>query len=418
MFVIYEKNKQRLPIKVWLKSIDDLEPECLEQALNLSNLPFSFKHIALMPDTHTGYGMPIGGVLATEDVIVPNAVGVDQGCGMCFVQTNIPVQLLKGTQTDNGNLVQAIIGDIMRTIPTGFESHKEPMIYYDVPRRMKEEDLGNYLVTFEKEIENLSYQLGTLGGGNHFIELQEDEDGMLAIMVHSGSRNFGYKVANFFNEVAKDLNKRWFSSVQLEQDLAFLPISTSECREFRHILQIALDFAEDNRTQMVIEISKILNKRVKPVFDGIEFSMETNAHHNYVAQENHFGKNVWVHRKGAIRARKGDMGIIPGAMGSYSYIVEGLGNDDSFHTCSHGAGRKMSRKKASESITVNDMMNDLKEKDVVLGTKHRDNVTDESRFAYKDIGEVMDNQQDLVRVIKKLKTVAVVKGSEKKRRKR
>ncbi|HPT83992.1 MAG TPA: RtcB family protein, partial [Limnochordia bacterium] len=198
MFVLFNQAEQRIPIKVWLPGKEHLEEECLRQALNLANLPFAFKHIALMPDTHAGYGMPIGGVLAAQDVIVPNAVGVDIGCGMVFAHTNVPAQLLREVNTPSGNLAQYLVGQIMREVPQGFDHHKQPqksswLDDYPVERLYRYGD-GQLPKKAEAYL-----QLGTLGGGNHFIELQEDEEGLLGLMVHTGSRNFGYKVANYFN---------------------------------------------------------------------------------------------------------------------------------------------------------------------------------------------------------------------------
>ena len=411
MFVIYEKGMQRVPIKVWLKGKDDLEQGAYEQAVNLSNLPFLHKWVCLMPDVHSGYGMPIGGVIATKNVVIPNAVGLDQGCGMCFSYTSIPVEILKNTQTGSGTLIQDIVGSIMRAIPVGFQHHKEPQRSAVLDDALKENFYYDNL-ELRNEIEKGYYQIGTLGGGNHFIELQEDEQGYLGIMIHSGSRNFGYKIARYFNNIAKELNEKWYSEVPLENDLAFLPIDTDEGQSYIGWMDLALDFAAENRQVMMDRVRNIVFDAVKKYTDlrHIEVDIEVNAHHNYAAIEHHYGKNVWVHRKGAIRVRKDELGIIPGAMGSYSYIVKGKGNPESFCSCSHGAGRKMSRKKAREEITTQQMMEDLKFQEVVLGVKDKSNITDESRFAYKNIDEVIGNEADLIEPIMKLKTVAVVKG--------
>jgi tRNA-splicing ligase RtcB len=412
MFVIYDKEQQRLPIKVWLEGRECLEPECLRQASNLSNLPFAFRHVSLMPDTHTGYGMPIGGVLATEGVIIPNAVGVDIGCGMGFVHTNIPVNIIKKTGTPSGKLVQQIIGAIMREIPVGFSHHKQAQECATLaqfnPKSYDHESPKELLA----EIESGYYQVGTLGGGNHFIELQEDENGHLGIMLHSGSRNFGYKICRYFNQTAKELNKEWHTSVLPAWDLAFLPTDTEQGRAYLTWMNLALDFAGENRQLMLERVKSIVFNSLKKYakFSGIEIDMEVNAHHNYAAIEHHFGKNVWIHRKGAIRAREGEFGIIPGAMGSYSYIVEGLGNPESFDSCSHGAGRKMGRKEAERQFKYQDVLSDLKKMDVLLGTPNKSKITDECRWAYKNIEQVIENEIDLAKPIMKLKTVAVIKA--------
>jgi len=410
VFTLYKKDANRIHIKVWLSNREQLEEKCLQQADNLSNLPFAHHHIALMPDTHSGYGMPIGGVLATEGVIIPNAVGVDIGCGMAFLQTNIPVELLK-TDTGQGKLIQVVIGDVMRSIPVGFSHHKKPqeskVLDYACSRGTPytEEELV-------PEIEAGYYQLGTLGGGNHFIEIQEDEEGKVGIMLHSGSRNFGYKVCKYFNKLAKKLNKLWYSSVPKEYDMAFFPWESEEGLQYVHWMNLALEFARENRSQMMIKTKYTLLDLVQKYtgFSGYQVGETIDCHHNYATIEHHFDKNVWVHRKGAIRARKGDIGIIPGAMGSYSYIVEGLGNPESFHSCSHGAGRNFSRKKAKEKYSIQDVLEDLKTKGVILGKYKKDDVAEECRMAYKDIDFVIGQELDLITPIKKLQTIGVVKG--------
>jgi tRNA-splicing ligase RtcB len=412
MFVQYHQNKQRVPIKVWLKKQEDLEPGCEVQALSLANLPFAFRHVALMPDTHAGYGMPIGGVLAAEDVVVPNAVGVDIGCGMGFIHTNIPVEMIKNVDTASGKMVNQIIGAIMREIPVGFAHHKQPQECVVLDRFSPQ----SYQIAFPEEllgeIESGYYQIGTLGGGNHFIELQEDEAGLLGIMLHSGSRNFGYKICNYYNKVAKDLNRDWNSQVPQEWDLAFLPVDSDQGQAYIAWMNLALEFAKENRQLMMERVKNIVCNCVKKYagFSGIKIDLEVNAHHNYAAIERHFGKDVWVHRKGAIRAHEGELGIVPGAMGSYSYIVAGLGNPESFYSCSHGAGRKMGRKEAERKFRSEEVLKDLKQMNVTLGTPGKGKIADECRWAYKDIDQVIEDERDLVKPVMKLKTVAVIKG--------
>jgi tRNA-splicing ligase RtcB len=418
MFIQYHPSQQKIPIKVWLKKPEDLEAKCLTQSLNLANLPFAFKHVALMPDTHAGYGMPIGGVLAADGVIIPNAVGVDIGCGMGFIHTNIPAQLLKTVVTPSGPLVKQIIGTIMREIPVGFNHHKQPQDC----ATLDQFEPKSYDLDFPREllgeIESGYYQAGTLGGGNHFIELQEDEAGFLGIMLHSGSRNFGYKICRYYNQLAKCLNRERRSAdgdagVLPEWDLAFLPADSVPGKAYIVWMNLALDFARENRQLMMKRVKNIVFNSVKKYtgFSGIDIDMEVNAHHNYAAIENHFGKDLWLHRKGAIRVREGELGIIPGAMGSYSYIVEGLGNPESFHSCSHGAGRKMGRKEAERCFKSQDVLHDLKQMNVTLGTPAKNKITDECRWAYKDIDQVIENERDLVKPIMKLKTVGVIKAS-------
>ncbi len=398
MFVKYDKEKMKNPILIWLENESQVEKECMQQAMNLSNLPFIHKWVALMPDTHSGYGMPIGGVIATKGVIIPNAVGVDIGCGMAFVETNIHKSMLAEVQYKN------LVGNIMRDIPTAFEHHKSR-------RECSVLDNENwmdfdYAQEFSVEVENAHYQVGTLGGGNHFIELQEDEEGMLCIMVHSGSRNFGYKIANYFNDLANELNKSYYSVVSESHELAFLPVESREGKAYINWMNLALGFAMENRQSMLDAVKYELKKTIPE----IEFKNEVNAHHNYANLETHYDKEVWVHRKGAICADLGVKGIIPGAMGTYSYIVEGLGNHKSFCSCSHGAGRRMSRSCAKNEISVEKTMIDLKEQGVILGKRNKRDVAEECRFAYKDIKFVIHQQSDLIKPVKILKTLAVIKG--------
>ncbi|MDF2873133.1 MAG: rtcB, partial [Anaerocolumna sp.] len=327
MFVIANKETDH-PIKIWLDGEKSIEETCLKQAYNLSRLPFLHQWVALMPDTHAGMGMPIGGVIAAKDVIVPNAVGVDIGCGMAFVGTNILVEEIKDIKTGSGSLIQAIISDILRNVPVGFNHHKHPQPCNTLERAF--EELEKYEANAELlgQLDAGYFQVGTLGGGNHFIELQEDEEGYLGIMIHSGSRNFGKQVCDAFHQTARELNSKWQSSVPDEYRLAFLPVDTKEGKQYINWMNLALDFAEENRLRMMLAVKAILDKWVgKYTNHTLEYNMEINCHHNYASLEQHYGKEVWVHRKGATRAREGELAVIPGAMGSYSYVVEGLGNE-------------------------------------------------------------------------------------------
>lgn len=416
MFVLYEPD-QRIPIKVWLADRSDLDPACLEQATHLAMLPFAHSHVALMPDCHSGYGMPIGGILATRGVVVPNAVGVDIGCGMAFLQTNIPAALLREATTPSGTLLQAIVGAVLRSIPVGFAHHSDPQPCSVLDRALDSADgFRGRLVEgpdeLVAEIEAGYYQVGTLGGGNHFIELQEDENGLVAIMLHSGSRNFGYKICRYFNRRAQELNKQWYSSVPPEWDLAFLPVDTKEGQQYLAWMLLAQDFARENRERIMFKVQEVLFNMVRKYagFAGIEETMSVNCHHNYCTLEHHFGQNLWVHRKGAIRVRHGELGLIPGAMGSPSYVVRGLGNPESFCSCSHGAGRSGSRRQAMKTYSVQSVLEDLRAQGIVLGKHNKTDVAEECRWAYKDIEQVMAQQGDLVEVVKRLKTIAVVKG--------
>ena len=410
MFAITNKYT-KVPIKIWLPDETHMEESCLEQALHLANLPFIHKWVSIMPDTHTGMGMPIGGVIATTGVIIPNAVGVDIGCGMAFVGTDIKVDEIRAIQTPGGSLIQGIIGDILRNIPVGFSHHKKKQDCATLDAASESMECYEANPELLKQIDAGYYQVGTLGGGNHFIELQEDDKGDLAIMIHSGSRNFGKQVCDYFHNIACKLNRKWYSEIPEEWNLAFLPVDTTEGKQYINWMNLALDFAAENRTKMMDVIRSIIEKWIgKYTSIAFHYTDEINCHHNYAAIEHHYNKNVWVHRKGATRARAGELAVIPGAMGSYSYIVEGLGNEMSFCSSSHGAGRKYTRKGAMQNFSTEKVILDLQEKGVVLGKHDKSDVAEESRFAYKDICEVMENQKDLVKPVRQLKTIGVVKG--------
>ena len=410
MFVICNE-KTKVPIKIWLEDEGCLEESCLEQAYHLSQLPFLHKWVCLMPDTHTGKGMPIGGVIAAKDVISPNAVGVDIGCGMDFVSTNIRVEDIRKIQTGNGSLVQAMIGGIMRGIPLNTERYRVPQEskVLDLAKREMEKYAENAELT--ELIDDGYFQVGSLGGGNHFIELQEDQQGFLCIMIHSGSRHLGKAICDHFHQKARELNRRWYSEVKEEYHLAFLPVSSREGQQYINWMNLALDYAFENRARMLDKTCGVVKELIgKHTGLSVEFGTEINCHHNYAALENHYDANVWVHRKGATRVREGEMAVIPGAMGSYSYVVEGRGNRESFCTSSHGAGRRYSRSGAMKAFSTEQVMVDLKEQDVVLGKRKKNDVAEECRFAYKDIDLVMAQQQDMVTSVRKLRTVGVVKG--------
>lgn len=250
MFVLNNENT-KFPIKIWLEDESRLEESCLEQAYHLSNLPFLHKWVCLMPDTHTGKGMPIGGVIAVQNVLIPNAVGVDIGCGMDYIPTNIRADDIREVQTGNGTLIQAIIGNIMREIPLNTERYKTPQESKVLDRARQEiekyEENGELLAL----IDDGYFQIGSLGGGNHFIELQEDEEGYLCIMIHSGSRHLGKAVCDYFHEKARQLNRLWYSEVKDEYRLAFLPAEAKEGQQYIRWMNLALDYAFENRARML-----------------------------------------------------------------------------------------------------------------------------------------------------------------------
>ena len=330
---------------------------------------------------------------------------------MAWVGTNIKTEEIRGIVTGNGSLIQGMVGDILRNIPVGFAHHKTAMPCYTLDRAFDEFDKYEQNGELLGQLDAGYFQVGTLGGGNHFIELQEDEEGYLSVMIHSGSRHMGKSVCDYFHQKARELNSRWYSRVSDEYRLAFLPLDTKEGQQYLNWMQLSMDFAMENRAKMMLAVKAILEKWIGRDTDlELSFTEEINCHHNYAALENHYGENVWVHRKGAVRAREGELALIPGAMGSYSYVVRGKGNAESFCSSSHGAGRRYSRKGAMNAFTCEDVINDLKKQQVILGKKNKSDVAEESRFAYKDIDEVMKNQSDLVEPVKKLHTIGVVKG--------
>lgn len=385
-----------IPIKMWL---DDIEDGALEQAKHLAMLPFAHHHVAVMPDSHQGYGMPIGGVLATTDVIIPNAVGVDIGCGMCAVKTS-----LTDLSTEQ---IKQMMGLIRQEIPVGFNHHKEKQDNALMPPAFVE----SLTPIVHRQYEAALSQIGTLGGGNHFIEIQKGSDGHIWFMIHSGSRNLGLQVAKYYNELAVGLNARWHSVIPKEWELAFLPTESSEGQAYIREMEYCVDFALANRKLMMNRMVAVAKEVVGFVLEPEnEFIMQfINIAHNYAALENHFGKNVWVHRKGATLARTDTIGIIPGSQGTKSYIVQGKGNEESFQSCSHGAGRKMGRKEAVRTLNLEAEQKLLNDQGIIHGIRHEKDL-DEASGAYKSIETVMANQTDLVDVLVELQPLAVIKG--------
>ncbi len=377
---------RRVPIKLWL---DELEPGALEQAEHLADLPWVFHHVALMPDAHQGFGMPIGGVAATEEVVIPNAVGVDIGCGMIAVKSRLEA-------VDRGAL-QGIIEDIRREIPLGFSHHESPQEWEGF-------DEAPQIPVIRRELDSARRQLGSLGGGNHFIEFQKGSDGRIWIMLHSGSRNFGYTIAREFAETAKREAKKRGLSLP-DTGLAPLFLDSAEGQAYFEAMSYAQCFAAASRKRMMERVMEILLR----YYPQAGWDDEVNIHHNFAARERHFGRSVIVHRKGATSARKGERGIIPGSQGSASYIVEGLGNPESFHSCSHGAGRRMGRKEAQRKLDFSREKTLLEQQQIIHSLRSKKDL-DEAAGAYKDIDEVMAQQQDLVRPVVTLQPLAVVKG--------
>ncbi len=347
-----------------------------------------------MPDSHQGYGMPIGGVLTTKGVIVPNAVGVDIGCGMCALKTN-----LDSISTET---LKEIMSGIRELVPLGFDHHKEKQDIALMPST--ETIVKNGIV--ERQIESARKQIGTLGGGNHFIEIQKGSDVHIWIMIHSGSRNIGLKVAEHYNKMAQNLNERWYSAVDKSKNLAFLPIETQEARDYFNEMQYCVDFAFANRKLMMNNIVSVFTDCFNGNFSELEF---VNIAHNYARWEQHYNTNVIVHRKGATSAKEGETGIIPGSQGTKSYIVKGKGNTESFESCSHGAGRVLGRKQAERTLNLEAEIARLDEQGIIHSIRSKSDL-DEAPGAYKNIDIVMENQKDLVDILVELSPLAVIKG--------
>jgi tRNA-splicing ligase RtcB len=379
---------EKIPLKLWL---DDLDAEAMAQARNLANLPCAFHHVAIMADAHVGYGMPIGGVLATVGAVIPNAVGVDIGCGMQAVRTGL-VEI-------EGEGLKKILTGLRKAIPLGFQHHKTPRAVALMPPAAAD------LPVVREEFASARCQIGTLGGGNHFLEIQHGSDNRIWLMVHSGSRNLGYKVAGQYNAKAGHLAAKAKNAVPKAWQLATLSTDSSLGRQYLEEMQYCVDFARANRHEMMAVFMAI----VAEITGCDQFDAPLEVAHNYAAQELHFAREVWVHRKGATRAFAGELGIIPGSQGSRSYIVRGLGNPQSFMSCSHGAGRILGRKEAQRVLNLREEIEKLNARRVLHAIRHRSDL-EEAPGAYKDIAKVIANQSDLIEVVVELHPLAVLKG--------
>ncbi len=388
----------RVPVKIWT---DDVDERSKQQLANIASLPFIHHHVAAMPDVHLGIGATIGSVIATHQAIIPAAVGVDIGCGMVAARLSITARDL-----DEKSL-KKVFEQISRDVPVGPAQHADHRVLVDAARpfapRLKAltERHPQLLKTFGK-FSKWTNQMGTLGGGNHFIEVCLDEADQVWVMLHSGSRGIGNAMASYFIELARQDMERHM--IQLpDRDLAYLQEGSKHFADYVEAVQWAQDYAMQNR-QCMLDLVLAALARHLPRFEVTTEAV--NCHHNYVAQEQHFGAQVWVTRKGAIRARAGDLGIIPGSMGSRSYIVRGLGNPESFDSSAHGAGRRMSRKAAEKHFT----QADLAQQTAGVICRKDKGVIDEIPGAYKDIDQVMQNQNDLTEILHTLKQVVCVKG--------
>lgn len=389
----------RVPVKIWT---NDIELQALEQARKLAQLPFIHKNgVALMPDVHAGIGSTVGSVIATERAVIPAAVGVDIGCGMVAVRTSLRAEDLPDT-------LAVIRAQVERDVPLGaggqHDEKRVPMPSSAMglpPTQVLDAIFGG---DQSRAWQKWARQLGTLGSGNHFIEVCLDEENRVWIMLHSGSRGVGNMIGRYFIDKAKAMMETYFITLP-DRDLAYLPDGTPEFRDYIQAIGWAQDYAKENRRVMLEAVIAAMRRHVAKPF--ILEDEAINCHHNYMEIENHFNSNLYITRKGAIRARRGDLGIIPGSMGAKSYIVRGKGNAESYCSCSHGAGRKMSRSEATRRFTVED----LKTQTAGVECNKTSAVIDEIPAAYKDIDVVMDNQQDLVEVMHTLKQVMCVKGA-------
>jgi tRNA-splicing ligase RtcB len=391
-------SEGRVPVKIWT---EEIEASARQQLVNISTLPFIHKHVAAMPDVHTGIGATVGSVIATHQAIIPAAVGVDIGCGMLACRLS-----LTANQLDEKSF-KKVFDQISRDVPVGRAQHQEERalteraLPFEAQLMRLTEKHPPLLKAFGK-FSNWIFQMGTLGGGNHFIEICLDESDRVWVMLHSGSRGIGNAIGNYFIDLARKDMERWF--IQLpDRDLAYFPEGSEHFEDYTEAVEWAQNYAAANRQAMLDLILAAL-KRHLPAFEVTTEAV--NCHHNYVAREHHYGENVWVTRKGAIRAREGDLGIIPGSMGAKSYIVRGQGNPESFCSCAHGAGRKMSRTAAEKTFNKADLE---RQTQGVICRKDK-GVIDEIPGAYKDIDTVMANQSDLVEVMHTLKQMVCVKG--------
>jgi len=385
---IFKTHDMRVPVYNWATSLDNL---ARDQVVTLAKHPLVYHHIALMPDAHGGSGSTIGTVFGTQNAIFPCAASVDIGCGMCAIPTG--VNAIKEITDKCGN-------SVLRNVPVGHNGHKEPQSWNGFNYKSSDSELTRMIQ------EEAPFKLGSLGGNNHFIEWQTDEKGKLWIMIHSGSRNIGFKIAVHHIRKSKKVNP-----CKLDVNLAHFYSDSAVGQDYLRDMNWAVDYAFENRMHMMLSVLEITKETYER--NGIPFTFDIdqliNISHNYVSKELHYGEDLWVHRKGATLADRGTIGIIPGSMGTRSYIVKGLGNEKSFCSCSHGAGRKMSRRDAKDLFTKKGIKDELNKAGVTCFSPSGD-IRDESPGAYKDINEVMNDQKDLVKILECLRSITVVKG--------
>jgi tRNA-splicing ligase RtcB len=392
------------PVKMWTLGVP-VEDEAREQLARTARMPFIFRHLAVMPDVHGGKGSTVGSVIPTKQAVIPAAVGVDLGCGMMAAKTTLTAEDLPD---DLGRMRAAI----ERAVPHGKSTGKRDRgAWGESPPAAVDAAWAGLAAGFSRLVErhpmlartNNRMHLGTLGGGNHFVEVCLDENGAVWVLLHSGSRGVGNAIGSYFIELAKEDMRTWMVNLP-DRDLAYLPEGTAHFDEYVEAVEWAQDFAKTNREVMMRAVIGALRSVISEPFDAhVEV---VDCHHNYVARERHFGEDVLVTRKGAVSAREGELGIIPGSMGARSFIVRGRGNEESFSSCSHGAGRRMSRTEARKRFTLAEHRSATAD----VECRKDEKVIDETPAAYKDIDAVMAAQRDLVEVVHTLKQVVCVKG--------
>ncbi|MEZ5480490.1 MAG: RtcB family protein [Thiolinea sp.] len=398
MPVQFELNKGKVPVKIYT---DEVDSASLDQLGHLAQLPFIHSHIAAMPDVHAGIGATVGSVIPTRGAIIPAAVGVDIGCGMNAVRLSLQAEQLPDSLSKIRSAIEA-------KVPVGFAQHKREAVQGATLKQMDHHlqpiiDRHPGLTKMVRDFHRTwGRQLGTLGGGNHFIELCLDERGAVWVMLHSGSRGIGNAIGRYFITRAQKEMGNLLGRLP-HKDLAYFEEGTQYFDDYVEAVGWAQDYAMTNRREMM----RLVLDAIQPLLPAFKLTKEAiNCHHNYVEKEHHFGADVYITRKGAISAAAGELGIIPGSMGAKSFIVRGLGNAQSFCSCSHGAGRRMSRTAAKKQFSTRD----LELQTTGVECRKDKGVVDEIPGAYKDIDTVMNNQRDLVEVVHTLKQVVCVKG--------